>query len=156
MPPLRNNIANFLIKVLSTFFYLGYLPLAPGTFGSLAGILLFYLTKDNLFNYSLFTCALLILGFLVAGRQERILKTKDAKCIVIDEVGGMLLSLAFLPYDIKLVALGFLLFRILDTLKPYPASRIQDLKGSLGIMGDDIVAGLYTNIMLQALARLAS
>lgn len=61
----------------------------------------------------------------------------------------MLLSLLFLPYDIKLVVVAFVIFRILDTLKPYPVGKLERLKGSLGIMSDDIVAGLYTNIMLQ-------
>jgi len=74
---------------------------------------------------------------------------KDAKYIVIDEVGGMLLSLMFLPFNIKFVIIAFVLFRLLDILKPYPANRIQELKGSIGIMGDDIVAGLYTNLIIS-------
>lgn len=75
---------------------------------------------------------------------------------MIDEVSGMLLSLIFLPYDIKLVIIAFILFRILDTLKPYPLGRLQNLAGSIGIMSDDIVAGLYTNIILQVVLRLVS
>lgn len=145
-----------IIKIISTFFYIGYLPFIPGTFGSIAGILLFYLIKDNLPVYALFTLSLIILGFLVSGEAEKILNKKDAKCIVIDEVCGMLLSLIFIPYNIKTVIIAFLLFRILDSLKPYPAARLQNLKGSRGIMADDIVAGLYTNIILQIILRLAS
>lgn len=103
-----------------------------------------------------FTLSLIILGFLVSGEAERILNIKDAKCIVIDEVCGMLLSLIFIPYNIKTVIIAFILFRILDSLKPYPAARLQNLKGSPGIMADDIVAGLYTNIILQIILRLAS
>lgn len=75
---------------------------------------------------------------------------------MIDEVSGMLLSLIFIPYDIKLVIMAFILFRILDTLKPYPLDRLQNLAGSIGIMSDDIVAGLYTNIILQVVLRLVS
>ncbi len=128
----------------------------PGTFASIFGIGLFYLIKDNQFIYILVTLALLILGFLVAAKAEEIFARKDAKCIVIDEVVGMLLSLAFIPYDIKLVIIAFILFRILDTLKPYPAGPLENLKGSPGVMADDIVAGLYTNIILQVVLRLAS
>jgi len=92
----------------------------------------------------------------LSGRAEKIFNKKDAGCIVIDEVSGMLLSLIFIPYDIKLVILAFILFRILDALKPFPLDRLQSLNGSIGIMSDDIVAGLYTNIILQVALRLVS
>jgi phosphatidylglycerophosphatase A len=150
-------IRNFIVKIISSFFYIGYLPLIPGTFGSLAGVLLFYLVKDNPAGYTLLTCIFIILGFLVAGGAEKIANKKDASCIVIDEVAGMFLSLLFLPfYDMKVFILAFFMFRLLDTLKPFPAERFQDLKGSVGVMSDDLVAGLYTNIILQAALRLAS
>lgn len=93
------------------------------------------------------------MGFLIAGQAERIFNKKDARCIVIDEVSGILLSLIFIPYDIKLVITAFCLFRILDAIKPYPADRLQRYKGSIGIMSDDILAGLYTNIILQLVLR---
>jgi len=153
------KIRQEIIKLISTFFYAGYLPLIPGTFGSLAGLFVFYLIKNNILILILATCVITILGFAVTTEAEAIFKKKDASYIVIDEVSGMLLSLLFLPYDIndiKLVVIGFFLFRILDTLKPFPAGRLQSLKGSLGIMTDDIVAALYTNIILQAVLRFAS
>lgn len=150
------SIRKIIIKTLSTFFYIGYLPLIPGTFGSLVGVLIFYLIKDNVLMYRLATLLLIVIGFLVTGEAEKIMEQKDAKYIVIDEVSGMLLSLMFIPYDIKLVIIAFFLFRLLDTLKPYPAGVLQDLKGSRGVMGDDIIAGLYTNIILQVVLRLAS
>jgi len=128
----------------------------PGTFGSVAGVFLFFLIKDCLPVYVLFTVLLIALGFLVSGKAEKIFNKKDAKYIVIDEVCGMLLSLMFVPYDIKMVVIAFFLFRIFDTLKPYPAQIVQNLKGSLGIMGDDIIAGIYTNILLQVAWRLTS
>jgi len=146
----------FVVLAISSFFYVGFLPLIPGTFGSLAGLALFYLIKDNTPVYLLFTLILIILGFLVTGEAEKILNKKDARPIVIDEVSGMLLSLLFLPYDIKLVIIGFFLFRLLDTLKPYPAGPIQRLKGGIGVMSDDIVVGIYTNIILQVVFRFAS
>lgn len=150
------HIRNFIVKTLCTFFYVGYLPFIPGTFASIVGIFLFWLIKDSIFIYTLFILVLLILGFWVSGRAERMLKEKDARCIVIDEVSGMLLALIFIPYDIRIMIIAFFLFRLLDTLKPFPAGRIQSFFGSLGIMGDDIVAGLYTNIILQFVLRYAS
>lgn len=143
----------FLTKLISTFFYAGYFPLIPGTAGSLAGVFIFFLVKDNIAAHLLALCALLILGFLVCGRAEEIFKRKDPPFVVIDEVCGMLLGLLFLPYDIRLVIVAFVIFRILDTLKPWPVGRVEKLKGSLGIVGDDIIAGVYTNIILQVVVR---
>lgn len=150
------SLRKFSVILVSTFFYVGFLPFIPGTFGSLAGLAVFYLIKNNSLFYLLVMLFLIILGFLVSGKAEGVLGRKDARPIVIDEVCGMLLSLIFIPYDFKLVVMGFFLFRLLDTLKPYPACYLQRLKGSTGVMGDDIIAGLYTNIILQAVLRFAS
>ena len=145
---------NFLIKTLSTVFYAGFLPLIPGTIASLIGIAIFYLIRGNFRPMVLLTALIIILGFAISGKAERMFNKKDAKCIVIDEVAGMLLSLMFLPFDIKIVIIAFVLFRLLDILKPYPANRIQELKGSIGIMGDDIVAGLYTNLIMLVVLKM--
>lgn len=147
---------NFIIKTTTTFLYVGYLPFIPGTFASIVGIILFYFVKDNIFLYILLTLILIALGFLFTGRAEKIFNKKDARCIVIDEISGMLLSLIFIPYDIKLVIIAFILFRLLDALKPFPSNRLQNLTGSISIMSDDIVAGLYTNLILQVVLRLVS
>ena len=145
---------NFLIKTLSTFFYVGYLPLIPGTFASLVGVLIFYIARTNFLIYSCVTLCVTFSGFFVSGKAEKIFNKKDPKYIVIDEVCGMLLSLMFLPLDIKLVIIAFILFRLLDIIKPYPADIFQSLSGSIGIMGDDIVAGLYTNLILQIVLKM--
>lgn len=147
-------IRNALIKLVATFFYTGYLPLVPGTFGSLAGIFLYAgIIRRQPF---LFTFIAVVVGFLVSGPAEKILGKKDSRHIVIDEVAGMLVALVFLPYDLKVISVAFIIFRILDAIKPYPAYRLERLKGSLGIMSDDLVAGLYTNIILQIALRLVS
>lgn len=150
------GIRKFTIKTLSTFFYVGYLPFIPGTFASIIGLFLFYLIRHNIHIFTLFNVTLLILGFLVTGKAERIFDKKDARCIVIDEIAGIFLSVMFIPPDIKLIIIAFMLFRILDALKPYPAGQLQKLRGSVGIMSDDIVAGLYTNVILQVVLRLTS
>jgi phosphatidylglycerophosphatase A len=144
------------VRILSTFFYVGCLPLIPGTFGSLAGLFLFILIQANATYCILLTFLIIGIGFLVCGKAEKMIQKKDAPCIVIDEVSGMLLSLLFLPYDIKIVATAFILFRILDTFKPYPAGRLEKLKGGAGIMADDLIAGFYTNIILQIALRAIS
>lgn len=150
------KIRDKIIKVLSTFFYVGYIPVIPGTFASIAALFLFSLIKNNLIIYTLFLLAAISVGFLVAGEAERIFKKKDASVIVIDEIAGMLLALAFLPHNPQLLIIALILFRALDVIKPYPAGDLQGLAGSAGIMGDDIVAGLYVNIILQFALRFAS
>lgn len=128
----------------------------PGTFASMAAIAVFYCVKDSSLAHIALILLLIIAGFLISGRAEKLFGRKDARPIVIDEVTGMLLSLLFIPCEVRLVIIAFILFRILDTLKPYPADRIENLSGSSGIMGDDIVCGIYTNIILQFVLRLAS
>jgi phosphatidylglycerophosphatase A len=140
-------------KIIATFFYVGYLPLIPGTFGSAAALGMFILLKPGPLAQYAFLALFLSLGFYFSGKAERLFDSKDPKYIVIDEVAGMFLTLLFVPLDFKLLVIGFLLFRVLDTIKPFPADRLQRLNGSAGIMLDDIVAGLYANIILQFVSR---
>jgi len=151
------GFSNWLVKVISTFFFIGYLPLIPGTFGSIAGVGIFYLfPNSHQPGYFIFIFCIMVLGLLTSGRAEKLLNRKDPGCIVIDEVMGMLIALSFLPPEPKIVILAFIMFRILDTLKPFPASRLQNMHGAIGVMGDDLVAGIYANIVLQVILRLSS
>ena len=143
-------------KLITTFLYIGYLPLIPGTFGSLAGLLIYYFLKGNFYILILFHCLILISGFLLSGKTAKLFSHPDPPQIVIDEINGMFICfLGLLPGQIGespdrlILSLGFIIFRILDVLKPFPANRFHRLGGSLGIMGDDIVAGVYTNIILR-------
>ena len=146
---------DFLIKAVSTGFFIGYLPLVPGTFGSIVGVGLFYLLKGAApLTYFLFIFGIIALGLITCGRMEKLLNKKDPGCIVIDEVAGMLIALSFMPDDFKIIFLAFLIFRILDTLKPYPAARLENRRGALGVMGDDLIAGIYTNIVLLLILKL--
>jgi len=97
---------------------------------------------------------LIALGILFAGEAEKIYKQKDEPRIVIDEVCGMLLALFFVPVSVYSVVLGFFIFRAMDIMKPFPAKRIERLAGSAGIMFDDVVAAIYTNLILQIIFRL--
>jgi phosphatidylglycerophosphatase A len=143
---------SFLVRFVSSVCFLGYLPLMPGTFGSLAGIAVFLLMKD-VRGVALACAAAMCAGFLVAGRAERVFGEKDSRFIVIDEVAGMLLGMLFVPRNLTLALIGLLMFRIFDTLKPFPAGRLQDLKGSVGVMLDDVIAGLYTLLVMQLILR---
>lgn len=152
-----SDLSNFLTKAVASVFFIGYLPLMPGTFGSAAGVGLFYLLRGaSLPAYFSVILCVMILGFLTGTRMEKLLNKKDPSCVVIDEVMGMLVALSFMPFDVKIIILGFLIFRILDTLKPFPVGRLQYLRGASGIMIDDLIAGIYTNIVLQVILKLAS
>ena len=138
-----------LIKLISTCFYTGYSPVVPGTLGSLAGLLLYILIGKDFRFYTGISIFLLIVGFLISGRAENIFGIKDDRRIVIDEVCGMMLSLLFIPYKRLYYLIGFLLFRLFDICKPYPMRKLELMPGSAGIMLDDIVAALYTNLVLR-------
>lgn len=144
---------NRLSKIIVTFFGAGYFPFIPGTFGSLAALSLFFLLNPKPLIAASFLAVFLLLGFYFSGKAEKLFNSNDPKQIVIDEVAGMFLTLLFVPLDFKLLVIAFLLFRVLDTVKPFPADKLQNLKGSAGIMLDDVVAGLYANIILQFLSR---
>lgn len=143
-----------IIKLLATFFNIGYLQPIPGTFGCIAIVLLYAIfIRGNIFLHYLFLAFLFAAGFLVCGQAERLFKKKDATQIIIDDVVGMLLTLLYLPFRPLVIVAAFFLFRVFDILKPPPIKRIQDLPGSLGIMADDILAALYANLILQVVLR---
>ena len=146
---------NSLIKIVSTFFFIGYAPFIPGTVASLVACCIIFFLKENPLIFLLATLLIIILGFFIGIPAERVFKRKDAGPIVIDEIGGMFLSLVFLPLEPRVILCAFLLFRIFDALKVFPANRLEKISGSQGIMLDDIIAGLYTNLVLQIVVRFA-
>jgi len=133
----------------------GYLPLIPGTFGSLLGVAIFIALTQVAAGTILLLVA--ILAFTFAGiwagtRTEEISGTKDPGKIVVDEVAGQLIALLpllFVKWSITTVMVSFILFRFFDIVKPYPANRLQELKGGVGVMCDDLVAGAYAAIIMS-------
>lgn len=147
-----HSISKFIIKMLSSLLCIGYSPYLPGTLSSLAAFLVYlFLIRGNLIAHFICVLAAGVIGLSLSSRAEKIFGRNDARQIVIDDFNGMLIGLLFLPYNMYLAVIGFIVFRIMDGLKPYPIYKIERLHGSLGVMGDDIVAGLYTNIILQFL-----
>ena len=142
-----------LILALATGFYVGYLPKAPGTWGTLIAFPLhFLLIQLNPLPYALSLVALFGLAVLVAGSAEKIFDYKDPGAIVIDEVIGMLIALLGTPPDVLLWTLAFFLFRFFDILKPFPIRWIdRRIQGGVGIVLDDVLAGAFTLLILQTL-----
>ncbi|MEI6093690.1 MAG: phosphatidylglycerophosphatase A [bacterium] len=144
---------NFLAKILSTFFGLGFLPLAPGTWGTLGAFILwfFFLRHMGLVSYVVLVVILSVIGIYVSDIAEKhIFKELDSPHIVIDEACGFFISMIGVSTGIYWGLAGFVLFRIFDIWKPYPINKTQDLPGGYGIMVDDIVAGIYVAIILNA------
>lgn len=141
----------FAVLLLATGFYSGRIPFAPGTFGSLLGLPVAYLLSGLGAAGAVAATALLCLAAVgIAGRAEALLGTKDAPAIVIDEVAGMAVGLAGLPVTPLHALGGFVLFRLGDILKPFPARWIdRRLGGGAGIVLDDVAAGVYTNLLLR-------
>jgi len=146
---------NQLIMALATGFYVGKIGKAPGTWGSLAALLpWFFIRNMALPAYLLLLAVVFIVGFFVAGSAEKIIDSPDAGCIVIDEILGMFITLTLAPPHAAAWILGFVLFRIFDILKPFPVSWFdQHIHGGIGIMMDDVMAGLYALICLQLIWR---
>jgi phosphatidylglycerophosphatase A len=136
---------DYLALALATW-GVGYLPLMPGTFGSLVGIGV-YLLLGSLVPQVIGVLVITWAGIWAASRTERILRLKDPGKVVVDEVAGQmiaLLPLSFVPGAGKpVIIVSFILFRLFDIFKPYPARRFERLHGGLGIMADDLVAGVY-------------
>ncbi len=142
---------NQLIIAIATGLYVGKLPKAPGTWGSAAAILPWMLCKDlGLVSYLVVVIILCIVGFFAAGSAEKIMDSPDAGPIVIDEIAGMFVTLTMAPAHPLAWLLGFLLFRLFDITKPFPVSWFdQRIHGGIGIMMDDVVAGIYALASLQ-------
>ena len=140
---------NYLAKLLATFFGIGYLPLIPGTFGSLAGAAIYYfLWKHELIFYAVLFLVTLA-GFGVCGRAETAFGEKDPRRVVIDEVAGVMIAFILVPFTWINAIVIFVLFRFMDIVKPYPIRKLEKMPGGAGIMLDDIAAGIYTNLLFQ-------
>ncbi|OED37063.1 hypothetical protein AB834_02205 [PVC group bacterium (ex Bugula neritina AB1)] len=134
---------------LATWFGVGNAPFAPGTFGTLAAIpcVLFYNYFLSNFIFLFFTVT--SLGFFVSGAAAKQLGSSDPSKIVIDEVAGFILGLCFIPFELKGVLLVFVFFRFFDIVKCWPMSSCEKLSGSLGIMMDDLAAGLLAGTLVH-------
>jgi phosphatidylglycerophosphatase A len=135
----------------------GLVPWAPGTAGSAVAVGLFWVTTRFGVNWlpAAVFGVLVLAGFWSAGAAARRLGQKDPGAIVIDEFAGQFLALLALPHSWPVLAVGFVLFRLFDVVKPPPARRFEALPGATGIMTDDLVAGLYANLLMQMALRLA-
>jgi phosphatidylglycerophosphatase A len=143
--------------VLAAWFGTGLIPRAPGTCGSLAAIPFILLIGPlGLAWTSLVVLAFIVLSVGVAGRTARLLDEDDPSVVVIDEVAGMAVALFLVPQSWLSLALGFVLFRLFDILKPYPINFFEKIEGGKGIVSDDLAAGVYANLCLRVILLFTS
>jgi phosphatidylglycerophosphatase A len=136
---------------IATCGYVGYVPVAPGTFGSAAGLLLFFAIRSTgSVAIELAAIAIVfVLGLWAGTVAEHHFGGVDPGPVVLDEVLGMLVTLALLPVNTAGAILGFLVFRVLDVVKPWPSARFEALPGGLGVMADDGMAAIYGNLVMR-------
>jgi len=140
--------------LVSSVFYIGLIPGAPGTYASLATAAVYYWIYQTFQHivpdlHLSAVCLIAAAGVFASAETSRNYGDPDPRVVVIDEVAGQLLAYLFLPVSAINVALGFLLFRAFDIWKPQPIRRLERLPGGVGIMADDLLAGIYANVLLQ-------
>jgi phosphatidylglycerophosphatase A len=141
-----DNIALFIAQGA----YSGRAPIAPGTAGTVVGVLLYLFMKDlGPLAYSAVCVAVIAVGTWAAGRADGMFGTKDNSTIVIDEIAGFLVAMLMVPGTWRSIIAAFFLFRFFDIAKPFPLRRLEEVPGGPGVMLDDIGAGVYTNVVLQ-------
>jgi len=147
------QIMKQILLMIATFFKIGYLPLMPGTWASMVTAALVYFIKPYwdapIYIQIPIIVIIFIVGIPAASASEKHFNKKDPRPCVIDEVAGQMVTLLLVPHTIYFYAAGFFLFRVFDVLKPPPVSTAEKIPGGLGIMFDDIVAGLYAFGILQ-------
>lgn len=142
-------------KLIGTLFFIGYFPIAPGTVASAVAMVILGVFKPQDLTILLILLFSLLFGTLASERLEKKYGRKDPSYVVIDEFVGYLTTVLFIPLTWKNLLIGFFLFRFLDIVKPPPIRQIEKrLKGGVGIMMDDVIAGVIGNLLLRALLML--
>ncbi len=146
-------------ELLFTGLYSGYCPIAPGTAGTIIAFLLYVLEYCFFGEVSWIINLLIVLSLIypsikLCDTGEKFFKKKDPSEIVLDEIFGYWISVLFYPFNWKIAILAFFLFRAFDILKPYPVNKFDRLPGGFGIMMDDVMAGIYSNISILSIILL--
>ncbi|RKY42670.1 MAG: phosphatidylglycerophosphatase A [Candidatus Makaraimicrobium thalassicum] len=140
-------------NLIATVFGIGRISVAPGTWGSLAGLALCLFLHGNIFLYVFVFLTLFAAGVISAGRIEAETGRKDPPSVIIDEFACIFAVFLFVPLSPLTILTGFILYRIIDIVKPPPIRSLENLPGGWGIMLDDLAAALYTNLLLQLITR---
>jgi phosphatidylglycerophosphatase A len=149
--PARFALSDRLALLVATVGGAGRSPIAPGTVASIITVIVLAVVPFTRTALVGFFVIVMLGGLWASSHAERLLGGKDPGAIVVDEVAGMTLSVLLLPLTPTVLALAFVLFRVCDIVKPFPAAQSQRLRGGLGVMVDDLIAGLYALAIVGAL-----
>jgi len=151
------GILKWIRRILSSLFFIGYIPLIPGTIGSAITVGLLWHYRDHVSRYftpeyavTFWFAYLLFLAICIflSNNAEEVFGSEDPKQIIIDECAGQLITFFLIPFSWRVLLLGFFLFRFFDIVKPFPVYKFEELDGGLGVTMDDVVAGIMANISL--------
>jgi phosphatidylglycerophosphatase A len=157
---MKNTPVNWLKKIISSLFFLGYFPVASGTVGSAVavGAIVFlqwkwpHLLSSGVDHYYwVAMSAITLFAIIVSAGAREMFGADDPKQVIIDEFAGQVITFFMIPLTWRTLLLGFLLFRFFDIVKPFPVHKMEELEGGVGITMDDVVAGVYANITLMAI-----
>ena len=139
------------VLFLATGFFIGTVPFAPGTFGSIIGLpICFLISRLDILTALICTILFILFAIWMAAAAEKSIKKKDPGEIVIDEIAGLIVTFMGIPFTLKTVIVGFIIFRAFDILKPFPIGLLEKkVAGGPGIVLDDVLAGLYANLILR-------
>ncbi|MEJ2730334.1 MAG: phosphatidylglycerophosphatase A [Deltaproteobacteria bacterium] len=139
------------VLFVATGFFIGTVPFAPGTFGSLVGLpVCFLLSRLSLLKSVICILVFILFAIGIASAAEKIIKQRDPGQIVIDEIAGLMVTLLGLPFNLKTALAGFIIFRVFDILKPFPIRMLERrVRGGSGIVLDDLLAGIYGNLIIR-------
>ncbi|MCI4624740.1 MAG: phosphatidylglycerophosphatase A [Candidatus Magnetoovum sp. WYHC-5] len=138
-----------LFKYIASLGFIGFLPIAPGTWGTLAGFVFLWLVQVDGFYLLILSLIVLVIGVFAAQIAEEEFNKKDSGHIIIDELCGYFVSVVFIEQSMSVLIAGFFLFRFFDIVKPQPVRLCEKLPGGFGVMLDDVMAGIYANIVIQ-------
>ncbi len=141
-------------KLIGSAFFTGYIKYAPGTFGSLAAILIYLLPGFENPTIMIAAISICIVGGIKLGTKYEKIYGKDPSQFTLDEVIGTWISLLFVPKTILFVATAFVIWRVFDIIKPFPARLAEKIKGGIGIILDDVIAGFYTLLIVHIIVLL--
>lgn len=147
---MQTDTGKAILRNIATLGFIGHIPYAPGTFGSLCGIVVIYVLNLPHLLHGIFLACGFIVGIVASTAAEKLLQDKDSGKIVIDEFIGVGVATFMVPHSALFFSMAFILFRFFDIIKPLPINKLEKtLSGGLGVMADDVLAGIYANIFLQ-------
>jgi phosphatidylglycerophosphatase A len=140
-------------KLIATGFFFGYSPIAPGTAGSVVAVLIYWFFLSSNFQLLIISILFFVLGIFTSTKFEQ-RNGHDPSIVVVDEIVGMWVSLLFIEKKVGTILTAFLIFRLMDIIKPPPARKFDRSEGGFGIMMDDVIAGIYANVLTQIIWRI--